>query len=64
MRERECDRNRNKSRDHGHKADSGRPREKDWHSDHTTGHDHSVAIKRGWSDEFGNPLENCHSKER
>ena len=62
--DREWERNCSKCRKHDHEVDHGHPREKDWHHDHSTGHDCSMAIKHGWSDEFGDPSEHRHSKEQ
>ena len=59
----ECEKTHTKSRDHDCEVERGRPREKNGHCNHATGCNHSVAVKHGWSDEYGDPLEHQCSKE-
>ena len=61
--DREHDKTHDKCRDRDHEVDHSWSREKDRHRDCTTGHEHSMLTKHGWSDEFGDPLELHHSKE-
>ena len=48
-----------RSRECNHEAEYGCPRERAGHHDCDTGHDHSMAIKHSWADEFGDPMEHC-----